>query len=86
MKLFRRYVPESLKRIIVNVTATHQGNYQWIETGIFFFSRAWSIYKAIGKFINDGLTNRPEITYGMLVILTDGFRSISKIITNKILV
>jgi hypothetical protein len=38
MKLFRRYVPESLKRIIVNVTATHQGNYQWIETGIFFFS------------------------------------------------
>jgi hypothetical protein len=37
MKLFRRYVPESLKRIIVNVTATHQGNYQWIETGLFFF-------------------------------------------------
>jgi hypothetical protein len=38
----------------------YRGNYWWNETNNFFL-HACSVYKAITKFINDRLTNRPEI-------------------------
>jgi hypothetical protein len=54
---------------------------------LIFFWRAWSIYKAIGNFINDELTDRPELVDECFFLWTVSIcDSIGKIITNRMLV
>jgi hypothetical protein len=82
-KLFCRYILESWERITTNATVTHLQNYWWRESSVFFCGNGPSII----FFINDGLTDRPEIYRRLFFRQTISVReSIRKIITDEMLV
>jgi len=64
MELFCRYILESWKRIIANVIANHRWNYSIsiFQRVNFFSTHCPSIKPSLIFFINDGFTDKPEIT------------------------